>query len=111
MKDFHAGTVLKMVTVPGWGFELQVWAKEELALMPVMLGQAALKAPNLKRHTVGEPVPPILHSISILSNLEELELCHWRFPDSCNTLAISNLSGLRSLQVSFSFHQTHMAPY
>ena len=85
-----------------WVCMLQLHVKEEPALMPAMLSLAATHAPKLKQLTVstdGESVPPLIHSISLLSSLEELELSCWDFPDVDNGLAISNLSGLRSLKV------------
>ena len=91
-----------METAPDWECMLQVFAMEELGLMPAMLSLAAIKAPKLRHLAVsthGEAVPSILLSISLLSNLEELKVCGWDFPDNHNTLAIINLSGLRALKV------------
>ena len=71
--------------------------------MPAMLTLAATNAPKLKRLTVdieGQALPSVIHGMTQLSNLKELELRDRDLPDKHNTLAISNLSGLRSLRVS-----------
>ena len=81
---------------------LQVYVQEDLALIPAVLSLAAIKAPKLKylkTSTNWDSAPPLLHSISLLSNLEELELRDWEIPEEVDQLAISHLSGLRSLRV------------
>lgn len=69
-------------------------------MLPQMLSMAAIFAPNLQRLIIYSGADqPVMHSLAFLSQIKELTLDDWKFPEDNVASGIKGLSGLRSLEV------------
>jgi hypothetical protein len=66
--------------------------------LPQML-MAAVGAPNLQRLCIRNIDSPVLHSLSFLSQIRELSLNLWHFPEGSDGAGMQCLTGLQSLTV------------